>query len=82
MNDMNSSIDLFTGIVAFVVAGLLIKRVVVALRDGIIPLYKTRMTRAEAGESKFRTLVALNAFGALAMGVIGADLLFGLGLRP
>ena len=76
-----ASIDLFTGIVALVVAGLLVKRVVVALKDGIVPLYKTRLTRAEAGEGKFLALVGLNALGALAMLAIGADLLFGLGLR-
>ena len=79
MND--AAIDLFTGIVALIVAGLLVKRVIVALRDGIIPLYKTRMTRAEAGEGKFRTLVGLNAFAALAMLAIGLDLLLGLGFR-
>lgn len=79
MND--AAIDLLTGIVALVVAGLLVKRVVVALKDGIIPLYKTRMTRAEAGEGKFLTLVGLNALGALAMLAIGLDLLLDLGLR-
>ena len=79
MND--AAIDVFTGIVALVVAGLLVKRVVVAQRDGIIPLYKTRMTRAEAGEAKFRSLVALNLFGAVAMLAIGLDLLLDLGFR-
>ncbi|MBW0145808.1 hypothetical protein [Sphingomicrobium clamense] len=79
MND--AAVDLFTGIVALIVAGLLVKRVVVAMRDGIIPLYKTRMTREEAGEAKFKTLVALNMVGALAMFAIGSDLLLDLGLR-
>ena len=79
MND--ASIDIFTGIVALVVAGVLVKRVVLALKDGVVPLYKTRMTRAEAGEGKFLALVGLNAFGALAMAAIGFDLLIGLGLR-
>lgn len=76
-----AGIDLFTGIVALFVAGLLMKRVVAALKDGIVPLYKTRLTRAEAGEGKFLALVGLNAFGALAMAAIGLDLLLGLGLR-
>ena len=79
MND--AAIDLFTGVVALIVAGLLVKRVLVALRDGIVPLYKTRLTRAEAGEGKFLALVGLNAFGAVAMAAIGLDLLLGLGLR-
>lgn len=77
----DNGIDLFTGIVALIVAGVLVKRVVLALKDGVIPLYKTRLTRAEAGEGKFLSLVGLNAFGALVMAVIGLDLLLGLGLR-
>lgn len=78
---MEASIDLFTGLVAAVVAGLLVKRVIVALQTGTVPLYKTRMTRSEAGEGKFFALVGLNALGAVAMGIIAADLLLGLGLR-
>lgn len=78
---MDAGIDLFTGLVAAVVAGLLVKRVIVALRTGTVPLYKTRMTRSEAGEGKFLALVGLNAMGAVAMGIIAADLLLGLGLR-
>ncbi|WP_265571570.1 hypothetical protein [Sphingomicrobium nitratireducens] len=79
MND--AAIDLFTGVVALVVAGLLARRVFTALTDGVIPLYRTRLTRAEAGEAKFKTLVLFNAGLSLFMLVIGLDLTIGLGLR-
>jgi len=73
--------DMLIGLVAAIVALLLAKRVFVAIHDGIIPLYRTRLTRAEAGTGKFNSLILLNLIGMLAMAAIAADLLFGLGLR-
>ncbi len=76
-----SSDEMLVGIVALVLAGLLVRRVAAALRTGEVPLYRTRMKRSEVGTAKFNALVALNAVGAVVIAVIGADLLFGLGLK-
>lgn len=73
--------EMLVGALALLLAALLVRRVIVALRSGEVPLYRTRLTRAEAGETKFRTLLALNALGALALAIIGLDLLLGLGLK-
>ena len=73
--------ELLVGALALLLAALLVRRVIVALRTGEVPLYRSRLNRAEAGEAKFRTLLALNALGALALTVIGLDLLLGLDLK-
>ena len=73
--------EMLVGALALLLAALLVRRVILALRTGEVPLYRTRLTRAEAGAAKFRTLLALNALGALALVVIGLDLLLGLGLK-
>ena len=46
-----------------------------------MPLYRTRLRRADMGEGKFAALVALNVALVVVLLVIAADLLFGLGLR-
>lgn len=73
--------DLLVGAICLIMALLLVGRIGRALRMGEVPLYRTRLTRAEAGDAKFFTLVALNAILFVAMFVIAADLLLGLGLR-
>ncbi|MFC7535820.1 hypothetical protein ACFQPG_00390 [Sphingomonas sp. GCM10030256] len=74
--------DLIVGVGCLILALLLILRIGRALRTGEVPLYRTRVTRAEAGDARFFTLVGLNAAAFVAMFVIAADLIFGLGLRP
>ena len=73
--------ELFVGAVCAVLAVLLVIRIGRALRTGEIPLYRTRLRRAEVGEAKFLTLVALNVGLFILMFVIAADLLLGLGLQ-
>jgi hypothetical protein len=73
--------ELFVGIVALALVPFLVKRVVDALRSGEVPLYRKRMTKAELGGVKFALLVGLNIIAALALIVIGVDLVLGLGLR-
>ena len=73
--------NLFVGIVALLGAAALAWRVFGALRTGEVPLYRKRLSRAEAGAPKFTTLVALNAAAMVLLLVIAADLLFRLGLR-
>ena len=52
-----------------------------AIRYGQIPLYKTRIRRAEAGAAKFNTLLVLNGLLFLLVAFVAVDLLFGLGLK-
>ena len=73
--------DLLVGTACALLAALLLRRVASGLRDGSMPLYRTRMSRAEVGEGKFAALVALNLLLLVLMTVIAADLLLGLGLR-
>ena len=78
---MDEGVDLLTGLVAAIVAGLLVVRVARGVRVGEMPLYRTRVTRGAMGPGKFAALVGFNAALALAMGLIAVDLLLGLGLR-
>lgn len=73
--------ELFVGAVCAILAVLLVIRIGRALRTGEIPLYRTRLRRSEAGETKFLILVALNIGLFILMFVIAADLLLGLGLQ-
>ena len=73
--------DLIVGIGCAVLALLLIKRLAEALRTGEVPLYRVRLKRSEAGEARFFALLAINVVAFIAMFVIAADLIFGLGLR-
>lgn len=73
--------DLIIGFGCAVLAVLLVLRIGRALRTGEVPLYRTRVTRAEAGDARFFVLVGLNVAAFVAMFVIAADLVFGLGFR-
>ena len=73
--------ELFVGAVCVVLALLLLRRLALALRTGEIPLYRTRLSRAEAGDARFWTLVAINAGLFVLLFVIAADLLLELGFR-
>lgn len=73
--------DLLLGIVCLGLVAALGWRLRTAFITGTIPVYRTRITRVEAGDTKFFALVGLNAAGMVLLGVIAADLLLGLGLR-
>jgi hypothetical protein len=69
------------GIGCAVLALLVLLRLGRALRSGTIPLYRTQLSRAQAGEARFWSLVALNAVLFVLLFFIAADLLLGLGFR-
>ena len=79
MNDRGA--DLIVGVGCAVLAVLLVLRIGQALRTGEVPLYRTRLTRAEAGSARFYALLGINVLAFVAMFVVAADLIFGLGLR-
>ena len=72
--------DILVGLVALALLPLIGLRVVRGLRDGILPLYRTRITREESG-SRFTVLLVLHALSFVVIAVIAADLLLGLGLQ-
>lgn len=77
---MGRSEDLLVGAIAFALLPLIALRVRRGLKEGRLPLYRTYVGRDEAG-SKFGLLLALHALSFLAVALIAADLLLGLGIR-
>lgn len=77
---MKGSADFAVGLVALALVPLIAFRVLRGLRDGRLPVYRTYLARDE-GRGRFAALMTLHALSALAMAVLAADLLFGLGLR-
>ncbi|MCW3798125.1 hypothetical protein OMW55_09945 [Sphingomonas sp. BN140010] len=73
--------ELLFGAGCAVLALLLLLRIGRALRTGTIPLYRTQLSRAQAGEARFWTLVVLNGAVFVLLFFIAADLLLGLGYR-
>ena len=72
---------LFVGIVALLGALAVAWRIFGALRTGEVAVYRNRISRSDAGSAKFNAMVGLNALALVALLVIAADLLLGLGLR-
>lgn len=72
--------ELMVGLLALALLPLIGLRIVRGLRDGRLPLYRTPIHRAD-GPAKFNALLVLHALSLLLVGVVAADLLFGLGLR-
>ena len=73
--------NVLVGVMALLAAAALALRVVQAVRTGQVPLYRSRVSRADTGAAKFNVLVALNVVVVVVLVVIAADLLLGLGLR-
>jgi hypothetical protein len=73
--------ELLIGGLCAVLALLILRRIAMALRSGEVPLYRTRLTRGEAGEGRFWALIAVNALLFVLLFFIAADLLLGLGFR-
>jgi hypothetical protein len=73
--------ELIVGAICAVLALLILRRLAEALRSGEVPLYRTRLRRAEAGDARFFALLGVNAGLFVLLFVIAADLLLGLGLR-
>lgn len=72
--------NLLVGLVALTLLPLIGWRIFRGLRDGWLPLYRTRLRRADSS-SKFNALLALHALAFLLIAVVAADLLLNLGLR-
>lgn len=73
--------ELMVGLVCALLAFLLIVRIGRALRTGEVPLYRTKLTRKEAGSPRFFALIGINILLFMAMFVIAADLVLQLDLR-
>lgn len=72
--------DLLVGLVALALLPVIGWRIRRGLREGRLPIYRTRLSREES-PSKFGFLLALHALSFLLIAVVAADLLFNLGLR-
>jgi hypothetical protein len=72
--------DLLVGLIALALLPMIAWRVRRGLREGRLPLYRTYVSREEAG-SKFGFLLALHAASFVLVAVIALDLLFQLGLK-
>ena len=77
---ISRSEDLLVGLIGLVLLPLIANRILRGLREGRVPLYRSYLRREE-GEAKFKALVALHALSFVAIALITADLLLGLGLR-
>ena len=72
--------NFFVGLVALALLPVIGWRIWRGLRDGQLPVYRTRLHREESG-SKFAVLLGLHALAFALIALVAADLLLGLGLR-
>lgn len=72
--------QLLVGLIALALLPFMALRIISGVRTGRLPLYRTYLERAD-GRGKFATLLALHVLSFLAVAIIAADLLLGLGLR-
>jgi hypothetical protein len=72
--------DLFVALVGLALLPMIGLRIRRGLREGRLPLYRTYLSREES-HSKFGLLLALHGLSFVAVALIAADLLLGLGLR-
>jgi hypothetical protein len=77
---ISRSEDLLVGLIALALVPLIALRIARGLRDGQLPLYRTRIGR-EAGAARFTTLLILHGLSLVLVAVVAADLLLDLGLR-
>ena len=77
---MRAGEDLLVGLIALALLPMIAWRVGRGLREGRLPLYRTYVSRDEAG-SKFGLLLALHALSFVLVAIIAADLIFQLGLK-
>ena len=73
--------NLLVGLIALALVPVIGWRVWRGLKTGQLPLYRTRIDRAEAGAAKFNVLLGLHVLAMLVIAAIAVDLLFGLGLK-
>lgn len=73
--------NILVGLVALALVPVIGWRIWRGLKDGQLPLYRTRIDRAEAGAAKFNFLLGLHVLVMLVIAVVAVDLLLGLGLK-
>ena len=72
--------ELLVGLIGLGLLPLIAHRIVRGLREGRLPLYRTYVTREEAG-AKFSFLLGLHALSFILVAAMSADLLLDLGFR-
>jgi hypothetical protein len=72
--------DLFVGLIGLALLPLIGWRIRRGLKEGRLPLYRTYLSRDEAG-SRFGLLLGLHVLSFILVAVVAADLLFQLGLK-
>ena len=73
--------NFLVGLLALALLPVIGWRIWRGMKQGQLPLYKTRIDRAEAGVAKFNFLLGLHMLIFLLIAVVAADLLLGLGLK-
>ena len=73
--------EVLVGALCLVLALIMTRRMWGALEAGEMPLYRTRLRKADVSAGKYRALVALNAALVVVILVVAVDLLLGLDLR-
>jgi hypothetical protein len=73
--------NILVGLLALALLPVIAWRIWRGVKQGQLPLYKTRLDRAEAGAAKFNFLLGLHVLLFLLIAVVAADLLLGLGLK-
>ena len=76
----STSENLVVGLVALALLPVIGWRIWRGLKQGELPLYKTRIDRS-VGAGKFNFLLVLHILVFLLIAVVAADLLLGLGLK-
>jgi len=72
--------NILVGLIALALLPVIGWRIWRGVRQGELPLYKTRIDRS-AGATKFNVLLGLHVLLFLLIAVVAADLLLGLGLK-
>jgi hypothetical protein len=72
--------NIVVGLVALALVPVIGWRIRRGLKEGSLPLYRTRFSRGE-GVAKFNVLLALHAIAMLLIAIVAVDLLLGLGLK-
>ena len=72
--------EVLVGIIGLALLPLIGRRIMRGLREGRLPLYRSYVTREEAG-AKFSFLLGLHALSFILVAAMSADLLLHLGFR-
>jgi len=72
--------NLVVGLIALALVPMIGWRVWRGIRDGQLPLYRTRIDRS-VGAAKFNVLLGLHVLVMLVIAVVAVDLIFALGLK-